>query len=211
MSSKVDRRQVRTKQLMYTALMTLIEEKGAEGVTVTDIANRANINRGTFYLHYRDVPDMLEQHKEEVFEKITEQISKLEITDSMQYASKDESYPVIVGIFEEIAKHAEFLRVLFGPNGDLAYAIRLKKLIANQIFEKMNRWQPLDEKMLIPRDYLTAYISSANFGIFIHWIESGMKQTPHEMGRIMAQLLYYGPVVSAGLRDKTSSKTESID
>ena len=49
MKDKIDRRQARTKMLLRNALIELIEERGLEGLTVTDITNRAVVNRGTFY------------------------------------------------------------------------------------------------------------------------------------------------------------------
>ena len=53
---KEDRRVIRTKQVILEALVTLIEEKGIDAVTVKDITRKANINRGTFTFHYRIKP-----------------------------------------------------------------------------------------------------------------------------------------------------------
>ncbi len=47
----MDRRIARTKTAIREALVALIEEKGFDAILVSDIAERANINRGTFYLH----------------------------------------------------------------------------------------------------------------------------------------------------------------
>ncbi|AIQ13393.1 TetR/AcrR family transcriptional regulator [Paenibacillus durus] len=202
MAEKLDRRQVRTKQLLHKALMELMREKKADGITVTDIANRASINRGTFYLHYRDVPDMLEQMKDDVFEQIKVIVTQLDFNELSQCAEKDEPYPLSVRIFEEFSRHAEFLTIMFGTNGDLSYVNRYKNFLTEQIYDKFTYLQPQEEKMHIPRDYLIAYISSANFGILLHWLESGMKQTPQQMGMIMAQIITYGPIISSGLRGK---------
>ncbi|MBD0382029.1 TetR/AcrR family transcriptional regulator [Paenibacillus sedimenti] len=200
MSEKMDRRQARTKQLLNKALMELIEEKGTDGVTVTDIATRADINRGTFYLHYRDVPDMLEQIKEEVFVNIEKCILQLDINEVIKNANTGKPYPISVMIFEEIARHADFLKVMFGPKGDLSYAIRFRNFMATHIFNKLSYLQPAEDNFLIPRDYLIAYMSSANFGMLMHWLESGMKQTPYQMGLIMTQIALHGPIASAGLK-----------
>ncbi|WP_219837110.1 TetR/AcrR family transcriptional regulator [Paenibacillus sp. R14(2021)] len=202
MADKIDRRQVRTKQLLRKALLESIEEKGVGGITVTDITNRADVNRGTFYLHYQDVPDMLEQIKDEVYEQIKGHVTHFNFKELSECAVKDIPYPLSVQIFEQLSIHADFLKVMFGTNGDFSYAYRYKKLLADQFFNKFNFLQPQDEKMLIPRDYLIAYMSSANFGILMHWLESGMKQTPEQMGKIMAQMIYYGPIISSGLIGK---------
>jgi AcrR family transcriptional regulator len=199
MSEKMDRRQARTKQFLYKALMELMEEKGTEGVTVTDITTRADINRGTFYLHYRDVPDMLDQIKEEVFNEIQKVIVQLDMREAVKYVDLDKPYPIFVLIIEELARHADFLKVMFGPKGDLSYAIRFRQFMASHIFNKLNYYQPKEENFLIPRDYLVAYMSSANFGLVMHWLESGMTQSPYQMGQIMTQIILHGPIASTGL------------
>jgi AcrR family transcriptional regulator len=198
MSDKMDRRQARTKQLLHKTLLELISEKGMEGVTVTDIATRADINRGTFYLHYRDVPDMLEQMKDEVFNQIQKAFVQLDMREVLKYANLEKPYPTSVMIFEELARHADFLKVMLGPKGDLSFAIRLRQYMATNIFEKLNYLQPNEENFLIPRDYLIAYMSSANIGLVMHWLESGMTQTPHQMGMIMRQIVLHGPINSTG-------------
>ena len=52
---KEDRRIRRTKKLLKQALAQLMDEKEFKDITVRDITERADLNRGTFYLHYRDV------------------------------------------------------------------------------------------------------------------------------------------------------------
>ncbi|MFC5470745.1 TetR/AcrR family transcriptional regulator [Cohnella suwonensis] len=200
MTDKPDRRQVRTKQLLYDALMGLIEEKGVDSVNVTDIANRANLNRGTFYLHYRDVPDMLQQLKDDVFESVKSRFLKLDFQEAMAHADRNEIYPPSVRIFEELARHARFLRAMFGAMGDLSYAIRFRKLMTKQIFEKVD-FLPNIENPPVPRDYVIAYMTSANFGMILHWLECGMDKTPEQMTRIMMKIVNYGPLVSFGLRE----------
>jgi AcrR family transcriptional regulator len=53
-SSRVDPRITRTRKLIRDALTSLIAEKSFEAITVQDIAERATINRATFYAHYAD-------------------------------------------------------------------------------------------------------------------------------------------------------------
>lgn len=204
MTSKIDRRQARTKQLLRQALLSLIEEKSIEGITVTDIATRADLNRGTFYLHYRDVADMLDQLKEEAFEQVRSNIQQLDPRELMAYADRNEPYPKVALIFEEFQRQSEFFKVMFGPHGDLSYIIRFKELMKTHIFNKLSYWQPQEENRLVPLDFLIAYMASANLGVLLHWLESGMKQTPQELGIIMTRLVNYGPIVSSGLKSQPS-------
>lgn len=58
-SEAKDRRVRRTRGLLRSALLSLIEEKGYERITVQDILDRADVGRSTFYAHYRDKDDLL--------------------------------------------------------------------------------------------------------------------------------------------------------
>jgi AcrR family transcriptional regulator len=199
MSDKMDRRQQRTKQLLRKTLFELMEEKTIESITVTDISNRADINRGTFYLHFRDVSDMMEQIKEEMFEKIRRVVIQIDLRELLVYSSKGETYPILVKIFEELVRNSDFFKAIFGPNGDMSFVRRLKEFMSSIIFNKLTYLQPQEENLLVPRDFIIAYMASANIGVVLHWIESGMKLSPLEMGQIMTQLVSHGPLVSTGM------------
>src|SRR5580698_3020359 len=53
-SARVDPRITRTRKLIRDALTSLLAEKSFEAMTVQDVAERATINRATFYAHYTD-------------------------------------------------------------------------------------------------------------------------------------------------------------
>lgn len=199
-TDKIDRRQARTKQLLRTALMSLIEEKGAEGITVTDITTRADVNRGTFYLHYRDAQDMLEQIKTEILDSLAELMREIDVLEVRACAEKDEPYPKMVRLIEELQRNGDFVKIIFGPKGDLSFALRMKALITKHIWSKITLRQPDAEQFLVPADYLLAYTVSANLGVLTHWIESGMRETPAEVARFMARIIYHGPMMSSGVR-----------
>ena len=59
--AKTDRRVRRTKALLLQGLMQLMETKDVKDISVKELSDLADINRGTFYLHYSDVYDMLAQ------------------------------------------------------------------------------------------------------------------------------------------------------
>lgn len=68
--TKKDRRVKRTKKMIRDALSELMKNKTFEEISVTDITTKADINRGTFYLHYEDKYDLLEQSEEEIIQEI---------------------------------------------------------------------------------------------------------------------------------------------
>lgn len=65
------RNSIRSKELIRQALITLLDkEKDISDISVTDIVKVANINRGTFYNHYSNVIEVIEEMEQELFEEL---------------------------------------------------------------------------------------------------------------------------------------------
>lgn len=56
---KQDRRTRYTRQTIKDTFLELLKQKSFTKITVTEICKNAEINRGTFYLHYYDIHDVL--------------------------------------------------------------------------------------------------------------------------------------------------------
>lgn len=65
------RNSIRSKQLIREAMISLLNKKSLTEITVSDIVKTADINRGTFYNHYGNPIDVLEEIKEELMQKLS--------------------------------------------------------------------------------------------------------------------------------------------
>jgi AcrR family transcriptional regulator len=199
--SHTDLRIVRTKAAIRDALTQLIEEKGFETITVKDITTKAKINRGTFYLHYKDKYDLLEQSQIEIIrgiEKILKQGSLINLTE---YKVIDKPLPFVADIFHYLNEHAAFMKAILGPKGDPSFQTKIKVFMWEKIFEK-NLTIPLfdKEKLLVPSEYLLSYIASAHLGVVQQWLLEGRKQSPEEMAMILSTITFNGPMYAAGVK-----------
>ena len=70
--TKNNRRVRFTRSALREALIDLILEKPLVSITVKDICARADINRSTFYLHFKDVTDILRTTEDEIIEHMRE-------------------------------------------------------------------------------------------------------------------------------------------
>ena len=57
-----------------------------------------------------------------------------------------------------------------------------------------------EENLLVPAQYLASYVASAHIGVIQRWLESGRKESPQEMARILSTILVNGPFFAAGLK-----------
>lgn len=65
---------IRSRKLIQGALADLLQEKPLDKITVTDVVRRAEINRGTFYAHYADIPDVIHHVIEDIFSHLRAEV-----------------------------------------------------------------------------------------------------------------------------------------
>ena len=73
-TQKEDRRTRYTRQVIKEAFLKLLEEKEYPKITVTELCRLADINRGTFYLHYYDTADVLDDILNEILKETTSEL-----------------------------------------------------------------------------------------------------------------------------------------
>lgn len=73
----MDRRILKTRSVIKESLTNLMKEKSFDKITIKDITEKANINRATFYLHYMDKYDLLEQSQDDILNEIKEVLSNV--------------------------------------------------------------------------------------------------------------------------------------
>ena len=208
MTIKYDRRQLKTKQQLLLALLTCIRQKGLDHVTVTDITKEADLNRGTFYLHYQDVRHMVQQIMTEKITMLTELISQVDPYEHGQYADQDLPYPKIVAILEELSSDRLFYITILGPKGDPSYILHVKKILTDALYNKFELHVPGTASAPVPTHYLLAYMTSAAVGLTMYWLENDLPETAGEIGAMIMNIANHGLIVSAGLREKPQSNKD---
>lgn len=210
LKSPNDRRTIRTKKLIRNALSELIEEAGYNNISITDITSKADINRGTFYLHYVDKYDLLEKIEDEIIQELQYGIDKATNLDTVntEYVtnvdSVDKPMPFMIKVFEYLKENSAFMKAILGPKGDPKFHNKIKVLIENSLFEKKLIKTFNKENMLVPQEYFISYVLSAHLGVIQHWLESGMEKSPEEMALILSKMFLLGPFKVAGFIKENS-------
>jgi AcrR family transcriptional regulator len=195
-----DRRTIRTKKMIRNALSELIEEKGFNDISITDLTKRADINRGTFYLHYTDKYDLLEKVENEVIQEIQEQTKDIDSINLLNIDALNEPLPFMIKLFEYFKENSNFMKAILGPKGDPIFHNKIKKFIETNLFEKTLIKTFNKDNMLVPEEYFISYVLSAHLGVVQQWIESGMKKSPKDMALILTKLFLLGPFGVIGLK-----------
>ncbi|MEZ0481650.1 TetR/AcrR family transcriptional regulator [Planococcus sp. SSTMD024] len=201
MSGKpADLRVVRTQQAIRSALISLIEEKGFEAMSVKDIAERANINRGTFYSHYEDKYDLMDKCQQQLIEEMEIKIIR-NIPQLIEGMKQIQDFAVPVPLFEFLHDNKSLMKVLLGPKGDAGFQVKMKEFLSKALFERNKDILLGSGNSLVPPRYLAAYIASAHIGVIQQWLNGDTGEPPEEIARIISTMTIKGPFFAAGLTD----------
>lgn len=192
-----DERVIKTKKLIKTALSELIQEKGFDHVSITDLTQRANINRGTFYLHYQDKYDLLEKFENEVLDDINTNaenyIKSIKDIDFLGEDFSNEIKPFINKIFTYIKENYIIMKVILGPKSDMRFQNKIKKALNILLTEK--GWDNYfdSQNTFVSKNYFISYLVSAHIGVIRQWIDSGMNESAENMAEMISKMFFLGP------------------
>lgn len=216
-----DLRVRRTRKLLQQAFIELTVEKGFASLTVSDITERAMVNRSTFYRHYVDKYDLLEQFMDEMYALLDDGEGKGRMADSQEALSG------LIELLKHVQRFADFYRVMLGVKGDLLFAQRFQQktekslrvmlsvkgdLLFVQRFQKEMEKSPLFcfnqafpeqvcEPGTPPIDLRFNIITSAVCGAVSWWLEQGQSWTPEQFAQWLAQFIYDIAVSSLKLKE----------
>ncbi|MFC4306809.1 TetR/AcrR family transcriptional regulator C-terminal domain-containing protein [Cohnella boryungensis] len=182
--------------MLRDALVELLEEMDIEKISVNRLAQRATINRVTFYLHYRDIPDMLDKMADDMVEEFK---SIMKASETSHVKDKDAEWPLMVSLLEHIAEQSRFYKVILATNRTTVFTDRLLQLLKSLIVVKLEHAEKFVEGTGIKREIAIWYGSSAVIGSIIAWLRMDMPYTPQFLAGQFALLRKYVKERSEGL------------
>lgn len=178
-----DRRIRRTKALLLQGLVQLMETKDIKDISVKELSDLADINRGTFYLHYSDIYDMLAQIEDELFVEFNEILDRTLNCTSAVLAPQT----ALFDIFSFLERHRDLAKVMMGPHGDLAFVSRLKDLVKDRILNILALKQSAYDYA-----YIESFTVSGCVGVIETWLSQSSPRTSEEAASICSDLLMKG-------------------
>lgn len=153
-----------TKESIQEAFWQLYCKKNIEKITVKEITDRAGYNRGTFYVYFKDVYDVLEQIEDSLVPdfKNSNELNKLVAGDDMD--------AVMRYIVDEFNEQSKYLSVLLSDRGDPKFPNRYKEHVKPLIKNKLKVSPDIDPLRL---DFALEFFLSALFGSLAYWYKLG--------------------------------------
>jgi AcrR family transcriptional regulator len=176
---KHDRRSQRTRHLLSAAFVALMREKGYSAITVSDLIERANIGRSTFYSHYRDKDDLFVHELDRVIEVLSLRIPEQE---EMPF------FPSL-GLFRHVGEEYELYKALIWTPGIDLLIKHLQTSLSQRIEQNL---QKKHRDFSVPLPILANFIAGSFLTLLKWWLENKMIYSAEEMDVIFKALTMRG-------------------
>lgn len=175
---KTDRRTLKTRKAIRDAFAELLTEKELSKVTIQEIADKADINRATFYKHYLDVYDLYDRTEEDILVQIGMLVLQL---------GEQPSDRVFAMLMDYVDENRAVFKLIFSPNAKGTLRAKFDKcmegLFRQIAAEKMNI--DLNDSLL---RYQTCYHSQGCIAIISQWVASGFDESKDFIVRTVSEL-----------------------
>lgn len=182
----------KTKNKIKEAFAELVLEKGFDSITVSSLSRKAQINRGTFYLHYLDKYDLMEQLEEDLlagfkkhFEGERETIElDMEPVGAALLAAK-----IIMNALHYAMDNYLYIRALISEKSDWRFIEKFKILLRDHLRKKEDYGKVIQHNYDgIPLDYAEEILLSRAISILLVWLRKDAKESPEEITKLIIQV-----------------------
>ncbi len=181
MGSKKDDRRVRyTKMVLKDSFITLLEKKDISKISIKEICEDADINRATFYAHYNDQYDFMNQIQNELLKNIEKHLSAF-VQNDLPIVLAD----MVEQIFGYVKENARICKLLLSERGDLNFQKRVFMLVYEKIINNIARDGAISKA---DAEYIHAFTLTGCIGVIQKWLNDDMKKSPRFMAETIMKL-----------------------
>jgi AcrR family transcriptional regulator len=181
------RHRLKTRREIIQAAVELVLEKDYETVTVQDITDRADIGRGTFYIHFKD-------KEEVVWTAIQGLCLELEQAAHQQYKDTipdQQEYYGLLYIFLQVEKNCNLFRVCFSARGSAALTERVTNLLADIILYDLKNQPALrDPNSDVPMEIVAQMMTGLITRMISWWLNTSNGYTAEQMAGMIYKTLF---------------------
>ncbi|MEZ4662242.1 MAG: TetR/AcrR family transcriptional regulator [Caldilineaceae bacterium] len=183
MVKTMDRRVRRSRKMLGEALLALVVEKPFGDITVQDIADRADMNRATFYLHFQSKEELLQSALEELFDELVSHFGEISPEKPIWEDDQSELF-----VFQHVANHAQLYKALLSdPNLGLVIH-QIIAYIARHSERETRKSLSENMSLAIPIELLSHHVAGSLYALIDWWLRNDMPYSPEYMANVAKTL-----------------------
>lgn len=189
-----DPRVHRTRKLLQQAFIELTVEKGFAALTVRDITERAMMNRSTFYRHYLDKYDLLEQYMDELY-------GLFEDHQGIEKLNPHELPPNLIDLLKHMQEYGDFYRVMLKTKMDPYFEQRFRQKTEKHFFACFNQTSADRDASTFGLSYNATF--AALCGAVVWWLEQEQPYPPEQLAQWLNKFIYDMTISSLKPKENT--------
>jgi AcrR family transcriptional regulator len=188
------RRRLHTRKLLIQTALQLVLEKGYEAISIQDITDRADLGRGTFYIHFKDKEDVVWLAFQDLFQELEQQAHK-----QLDRHTPQVEYYGLLNIFRHAKANRDLYRVMFGGKGSALLTTRAQDFLAKAFLRDIQTEpEPPEVNFNIPNEIEAQILTGLISRLLYWWLETPNDFSAEQMATMTYQVLYrkQAPVMS---------------
>lgn len=178
-----DQRVKITKLIIRNAFTKLLRQKPIQNISIKELCETAQINRGTFYNHYSDIYDLLEDIENEMLEEFRLQLEPISKSSEEIFISPE----FFVNIFKFLGSHSDMCTVMFSEYGDKKFIAKMLDLGKSGCVNAYSKHFKNATSNQIDDFY--SFVSAGCISLLMKWVGNGMKQSYSEIAETVEKLI----------------------
>lgn len=184
MEKKTDLRVIKTKNILYATLLELLKDKAFEEIKVSDICEKALINRSTFYSHYADKYELFSAYIDNLKLSLTKELDK-----NQNISTSKEYYLEMLSLFlNHVSEQKQVYRAVMQQNKN--------SIIMDMIYHAFNEdiaknieIEDGKNKENIPSNFIATFYLGAVLSVGMEWLTNENKYTKKELLKYLDVLI----------------------
>lgn len=166
-----------TKKSMQETLLNLLETTSFKKITVSELCKAAGVNRGTFYLHYKEVSDLFVEMEQGLY---------MELMTCLMMTSPED---ILLQALNKVKEYSKLVKLIIFKNLDREFVEQILSVSKQYC---LTQWKKLRKDVTdLELNYTYSFLSHGIIGIIIYWCESDFKESPEEIASMVENLASY--------------------
>ncbi|MBO0427716.1 TetR/AcrR family transcriptional regulator [Vagococcus fluvialis] len=195
---KQDLRVIRTKKMIIEAFLELIGEKGYEAITIQEIADKAMINRATFYAHFKDKPDLYDYVMNFAISNLSSILDSSSLNKS-KFIHLKTIEKTLTRVFTMIKEQQTFFVMLTEGSSSELFRKKLSTVLATTYEETFSKLRITENDIEVPMSFIIEYMTSIFIGTVHWWVTTDSDFEPDHMARLVIKLVGNGHLTVLGI------------
>ena len=176
---KMDIRVIKTKKAIHEGVLLLLSEKPIDDISITELAQVAQINRKTFYNYYQNPYQVLDELENELVEEF---VNSINASDWNEWYNGHEFdfHKIFSSVTRSVQENRETYRYLLkiGKTSDIM--IKVENRLKVEAFEYFSKYLTIDKDVIV---MIVEYVISGMFAVYRKWFSDGQQIPADEVAK----------------------------